>query len=72
MRFNEFKQVAAKVLEESKGLFGRNAGDKFTHHDGREYSIVQVIAFPDAQQGKFETPEARDAAIKAFQDEQWR
>jgi hypothetical protein len=69
MRFNEFRQVEAKVLEESKGLFGRNAGDKFTHHDGREYSIVQVIAFPDAQQGRFETPEDRDATIKQFEEE---
>jgi hypothetical protein len=69
MRFNEFKQVEAKVLEESKGLFGRNTGDKFTHHDGREYSIIQVIAFPDAQTQKFETPEDRDATIKQFEEE---
>tara|TARA_B110000503_G_scaffold106951_1_gene159784 strand:+ start:1829 stop:3217 length:1389 start_codon:yes stop_codon:yes gene_type:complete len=69
MRFNEFKQVEVKVLEESKGIFGRNAGDKFTHHDGREYSIIQVIAFPDAQQSKFETPEDRDTTIKQFEEE---
>lgn len=69
MRFNEFKQVEAKVLDESKGFFGRNAGDTFTHQDGREYKIVQVVAFPDAQTQKFETPEARDEAIKSFQAE---
>tara|TARA_B110000503_G_C7103509_1_gene394897 strand:- start:52 stop:1440 length:1389 start_codon:yes stop_codon:yes gene_type:complete len=69
MRFNEFRQVEAKVLAESKGIFGRNAGDKFTHHDGREYSIVQVIAFPDAQTQKFETSDDRDATIKQFEEE---
>mgnify|MGYP003650386613 CR=1 FL=1 len=69
MRFSDLKQVEVKVLAESKGVFGRNAGDKFTHHDGREYSIVQVIAFPDAQQGKFETPEDRDATIQQFEEE---
>lgn len=69
MRFNEFKSVELKYLEESKGIFGRAAGDKFVHHDGREYSIVQVVAFPDAQQGQFETPEARDQAIKQFEQE---
>lgn len=69
MRFNEFKFVETKMLEESKGFFGRAAGDKFTHQDGREYSIVQVVAFPDAQQSQFETPQARDEAIKAFQQE---
>ena len=69
MRFSEFKLVETKFIQESKGFFGRNAGDKFTHQDGREYSIVQVVAFPDAQTQKFETPEARDEAIKAFQDE---
>jgi hypothetical protein len=69
MRFNEFKSIETKVLEESKGFFGRDAGDKFTHHDGREYGIVQVVAFPDAQTQKFETPEARDEAIKKFQEE---
>ena len=69
MRFNEFKLVETKVLEESKGFFGRAEGDVFTHQDGREYSIVQVVAFPDAQTQKFETPEARDEAIKQFQEE---
>lgn len=69
MRFNEFKSVEVKYLDESKGIFGRTAGDKFVHHDGREYSIVQVVAFPDAQQGQFETPEARDQAIKQFEQE---
>lgn len=69
MRFNEFKSVELKVLEESKGIFGREAGDKFVHQDGREYSIVQVIALPDAQQGTFETPEARDQAIAQFEQE---
>ena len=53
MRFNEFKSIAGKVLEESKGFFGRNAGDIFTHQDGREYKIVQVVAYPDAQSQKF-------------------
>jgi hypothetical protein len=69
MRFNEFKSIELKYLKESKGIFGRNAGDKFVHHDGREYSIVQVVAFPDAQQGQFETPEERDQAIKQFEQE---
>jgi hypothetical protein len=69
MRFSEFKLVETKFIQESKGFFGRNAGDKFTHQDGREYSIVQVVAFPDAQTQKFETPEERDAAIKQFQEE---
>jgi hypothetical protein len=69
MRFNEFKSVELKVIQESKGFFGRDAGDKFTHHDGREYSIVQVVAFPDAQTGAFETPEARNQAIKQFEEE---
>ena len=62
MRYNDFKLVESQLgerqlyednrswLPESKGLFGRDAGDKFTHQDGREYSIVQVVAFPDAQQ----------------------
>lgn len=69
MRFNEFKSVETKVLAESKGFFGRNTGDIFTHHDGREYSFVQVVAFPDAQTQRFETPEARDEAIANFEDE---
>jgi len=69
MRFSDFKIVETKHLQESKGFFGRDTGDKFTHHDGREYSIVQVVAFPDAQTRNFETPEDRDAAIKAFQEE---
>jgi len=69
MRFNEFKSVETKVLAESKGFFGRNTGDIFTHHDGREYSFVQVVAFPDAKTQRFETPEARDEAIANFEDE---
>jgi hypothetical protein len=69
MRFNEFKSVETKVLGESKGFFGRDEGDVFTHQDGREYKIVQVVAFPDAQTQRFETPQARDEAIKAFQEE---
>ena len=69
MRFSEFKLVETKKIEESKGFFGRNEGDKYTHHDGREYSFVQVVAFPDAQTQKYETPEARDEAIKQFQEE---
>lgn len=69
MRFYEIKSVEARVLGEAKGMFGRDAGDKFTHHDGREYSIVQVIAFPTAQEQMFETPEARDEAIKQFEAE---
>jgi hypothetical protein len=69
MRFSDFKIVETRRLAESKGFFGRNEGDKFTHQDGREYSIVQVVAFPDAQTQKFETPQARDEAIKAFQEE---
>ena len=69
MRFSDFKIVETKRLAESKGFFGRNEGDKFTHQDGREYAIVQVVAFPDAQTQKFETPEARDEAIKQFQDD---
>ena len=40
MRFNEFKIVKSKVISEAKGFFGRDAGDKFTHQDGREYAIV--------------------------------
>jgi hypothetical protein len=55
MRFNEFKSVANKILDESKGFFGRNAGDVFTHQDGREYKIVQVVAYPDAQHLKMNT-----------------
>jgi len=69
MRFSDFKIVETKRLAESKGFFGRNEGDKFTHQDGREYAIVQVVAFPDAQTQKLETPEARDEAIKQFQDD---
>ena len=63
MRYSEFKLV------ESKGMFGRNEGDTFTHHDGREYSIVQVVAFPDAQTQRFESPEQRDEEIKKFEAE---
>ena len=69
MRFNEFKIVKSKVISEAKGFFGRDAGDKFTHQDGREYAIVQVVAFPDAKQSKFESPEERDDVIDQFQDE---
>jgi hypothetical protein len=69
MRFSDFKIVESKILGESKGFFGREAGDKFTHQDGREYSIVQVVAFPDAQQGAFETPQERDEMIAKFQEE---
>ena len=69
MRFSDFKIVETKYLEESKGLFGREAGDVFTHHDGREYAIVQVVAFPDAQSQRFETPEQRDEEIKKFEAE---
>ena len=52
MRFSDFKIVETRRLAESKGFFGRNAGDKYTHHDGREYSFVQVIAYPDAKTQK--------------------
>ena len=69
MRFNEFRSVGTKLVAESKGFFGRNAGDKFTHQDGREYAIVQVVAYPDAQTSKFETPEARDEYIELFKKE---
>jgi hypothetical protein len=69
MRFSDFKIVEQKFIQESKGFFGRETGDKFTHQDGREYSIVQVVAFPDAQTQKFETPEARDEAIEQFKAE---
>jgi len=69
MRFNEFKIVKSKVISEAKGFFGRDAGDKFTHQDGREYAIVQVVAFPDAKQSKFESPQERDDVIDQFQDE---
>ena len=67
MRFSDFKIVEQKVLSEAKGLFGRNAGDRFVHGDGREYSIVEVVAYPDAQTQKYETPEARDEAIAQFE-----
>ena len=30
MRFSEFKLVETKKIEESKGFFGRNEGDKYT------------------------------------------
>ena len=82
MRYNDFKLVESQLgerqlyednrswLPESKGLFGRDAGDKFTHQDGREYSIVQVVAFPDAQQGKYKDIVELQAAIDAFQTDQ--
>jgi hypothetical protein len=69
MRFSDFKIVETKILGESKGIFGREEGDVFTHQDGRQYSIVQVVAFPDAQTQRFETPEQRDEEIKKFEAE---
>jgi len=69
MRFSDFKLVENKFINEAKGIFGRQAGDRFVHGDGREYSIVEVVAYPDPQTQKFETPEARDEAIKQFQEE---
>jgi hypothetical protein len=69
MRFSEFKLVESKKLEESKGFFGRDAGDVFTHQDGRAYKIVQVLAYPDAQTRKFETPQERDEYIELFKKE---
>jgi hypothetical protein len=69
MRYNDFKLVETKVLAEAKGVFGRNAGDRFVHGDGREYSIVEVVAYPDAQVQRFEDAAARDAAIKQIEAE---
>ena len=69
MRFSEFKSVEYNFLKEAKGIFGREAGDKFVHGDGREYAIVEVVAFPDAQTKKFESPEDRDAAIEQFEND---
>jgi len=65
MRFTEFDPKIN--LLESNGLFGRMPGDAFTHNDGRTYHFVDVAAFPDAQQSRFESPEARDEAIRQVQ-----
>lgn len=81
MRFSDFKLVETKLLAEAKGIFGRNTGDRFVHGDGREYSIVEVTAFPevgygadpenpaDKAIGKFADAAERDAAIAQFEQE---
>src|SRR6056300_601592 len=71
MRFNEFRSVEADFLEESKGIFGREAGDKFVHLDGREWELVEVLSFPqpDDNNGQFVDVAARDEAIKAFEEQ---
>lgn len=68
MRFNDFKNIETKIISEAKGLFGRNAGDKFVHGDGREYAIVEVVSFPDPTTQRFESVEARDEAIAQFEE----
>ena len=65
MRFTEFDPKVNLI--EAKGLFGRMPGDAFTHDDGRSYHFVDIEAFPDAQQSRFESPEARDEAIRQVQ-----
>jgi hypothetical protein len=69
MRYSDFKLVETKVLAEAKGVFGRKTGDRFVHGDGREYSIVEVVAYPDAQTQRFEDADARDAAIRQIEEE---
>lgn len=68
MRFFEFKQPKSAMLE-AKGMFGRLAGDPYKNADGKTAELVQVIAYPDATQGQFETPQDRDNAIKQFEEE---
>lgn len=71
MRFSDFKQVETNFLEESKGIFGRETGDKFVHIDGREWSLVEVVSFPQAtdNNGQFVDVAARDEAVKAFEEQ---
>ena len=61
--------IAESKLAEAKGLFGRNAGDKFVHTDGREYAIVDITAYPDPQTQRYESPEQRDEVIAKIEAE---
>ena len=60
MRANQF-------ITESNGIFGRKQGDHFVHTDGREVEFLRVDMYPDPDQGQFESPEARDEAIKQYE-----
>ncbi len=63
MRFYQIK----KPLFEAKGVFGRKQGDPF-ERGGVQAEFVGVEAYPPMTDGgKFETPEARDEAIKNFE-----
>jgi hypothetical protein len=66
MRYTEF---GVRPLTESKGIFGRLAGDKFVHGDGREYSIIEVVAFPDPATQSYQTQSERDDVIAQFEQE---
>lgn len=51
------------LLPEAKGIFGRLPGDPFVNQDGKQFNFVSATAFPDAETGKYATPQERDDAI---------
>jgi len=56
------------IITESSGMFSRKPGDQFVHTDGREAEFQGAEAYPDPDQGQFESPEQRDEAIKQYED----
>ena len=62
MRFYQFNPA----LTEAKGVFGRKPGDPF-ERNGVQAQFVSAEAYPPMSDGgKFDTPEARDAAIDNY------
>ena len=64
MRFYQFKNIA-----ESKGVFGRKAGDPYVNSSGVTGQFISVEAYPPVSEGgKFDSIEARDEAIKTYEE----
>jgi len=51
-------------IEESKGFFGRKAGDPYVHTNGITAEFKDITPFPLPKQGVFADAEQRDAYIK--------
>ena len=67
-------ELFTRPLAEAKGIFGRNPGDPFVGPGEETAEFVQVVALPEfsddgggAIAGQYESPEARDQAIAAFE-----
>ena len=63
MRFYQFKNI-----RESKGVFGRKAGDPLRKPVRCNRTIYIVEAYPVFEGGKFDSIQARDEAIKTYEE----